>query len=657
MKKVLLGIVGLFVLVLLAVAGTVAWKSRDIAATHPTLAAAELPQLIPVRDFYADRKGEWDYVTDPTGTYIAWRATRKTKEVVLLARLDDRKEIARFDNVNRHFFDDLGRGLTIIRKGRMWLIDPKAPAQENWQDITPRGFSNWRLGNRTTNPDIPQVVSSRDRNPSFADLYTVNKQGGDKKLLIRNEGQTLYWLLDATLKPILRADKETENMLTFRHPVDGEWRETLTVSINERFQPLAIGPDDQSIFAVSARGRDKAALVQFDLTTAEETVIVSEPDEDINGIVDLDLYDGQIDAVLTHVGDNHIVPLSPRGETLRKLIEAEGDRVYVEPLKWSGGGRYVTASLSPEGKNFVYRLFDLDKETAVDLGIFSFRQKHGAAIVTAQEVSIPARDGMELHALLTRPKGVDEPTPTIISIHGGPALMKPWRYDHFRQFLANRGYAVLTVNFRGSAGFGKIYQKAGFGEVGRAMQDDIADAAKWAIDQGIADPAAIAAMGGSYGGYSAAMSVLRDPDLFKAAIIEHAVLDLPYQMRNNPFAWGLTPEYMVRYFGDPEDPDQLAAMKKVSPQELADRLDAPILLIAGKRDGVVGFEQTEAFAKKARKTGSEVETLIFEDEGHGMHRWQSRVRHARHVEDFLAKHLGGRSGGWDWIELPAEYLD
>ena len=145
-----------------------------------------------------------------------------------------------------------------------------------------------------------------------------------------------------------------------------------------------------------------------------------------------------------------------------------------------------------------------------------------------ETVQITARDGMKLNALLLRPKGVDGAAPMVLEVHGGPARQVKWEYHHFRQFLVNRGYAVLAINFRGSSGLGKIYQAAGYGEYGRKMQDDLVDATLWAIDQGIADPKAIAINGRSYGGYASAMGLVRDPDLFKAGIIEHAMLDVAY---------------------------------------------------------------------------------------------------------------------------------
>ncbi|HKK96652.1 MAG TPA: alpha/beta fold hydrolase, partial [Marivita sp.] len=408
---------------------------------------------------------------------------------------------------------------------------------------------------------------------------------------------------------------------------------------------------------VSGRDRDKAALVRVDLATGAEDVLVEDPDEDILDVFNLDPHDGVIDAVFTHVGQSEIRALTPRGETFARLVHSKADRVEVDGTFWAGDGRYVTATLSPDALNYSYHLFDLDTGNETQLGTFSFRQKHGSSLVRTDEVTIPARDGTQLHGLLVQPQGVTDPAPLMIEVHGGPALHLSWEYHHFRQFLANRGYAVLAVNFRGSTGFGQEFQSKGFGQYGRAMQDDLVDAASWAVAEGIADPDAIGITGGSYGGYASAMAMVRDGDVFKAGVVEHAVLDVAYQMRNNPFAWGLSSEYTTRYFGDTDNAEDLAVMEDLSPMNRVEDLMGPVLVVAGKRDAIVGFEQSEEFLRRAEEAGKTVDQLIFEDEGHGIGRWQNRIRHARAVEDFLAEHLGGRSGGWDWIELAVEYLD
>jgi len=213
-----------------------------------------------------------------------------------------------------------------------------------------------------------------------------------------------------------------------------------------------------------------------------------------------------------------------------------------------------------------------------------------------------------LSAILTRAKGVDAAGPAIVYIHGGPASLAQYEYNHWLQFLANRGYSVLSVNFRGSAG------------------------------------------------YASALAMTRDAGVFAAAVPEVAMLDVVIQTQFWPCSWGLSLAYWTRYFGDLEVPQDLEDMNTYSPINQVANLSDPVLMIAGRQDQVVGVEQTERFVQAAQDAGKDIETLYFDDEGHWDYHWTNNVIRARRVEDFLAKHLGGSSGGWDMIEPALPYL-
>lgn len=326
-------------------------------------------------------------------------------------------------------------------------------------------------------------------------------------------------------------------------------------------------------------------------------------------------------------------------------------------LGTSSDGRFVTVARSWREQSFEYFLYDLEGSQTTRLSEHDFR-RHKNALVETKPVSFKARDGLEIPAFLTLPRGVEPRNlPAIVVIHGGPAEQAIWAYSPDNQFLANRGYAVLSVNFRGSTGYGKNFRAAGYGQIGKAMQDDIVDAANWLVDEGMADRANMAVMGGSYGGYSAALAMTRDPGLFKAAIVEYGVTDVAYQMQNNPFSWGLHLDEVKRYFGDPENKTDVDEMRQHSPLTHATNVQGAILITAGKEDPMVGFEQSEEFERALRDAGKDVAAAYFEKEGHGYERWQTNLRRARLIEDFLAKHLGGRAGGFDYTELAAEYLN
>lgn len=640
--------------------GIIGWLSRDTAPTHASLQSADLPPVIPVRDFFANTGAEWEHRVSIKGTYVARRAVRRTKEVVILSDATLKNEFVVFENVDYYFWSNVMEELHVGIDGRLWRVDPKNADEENWQDVTPRGLQRWYIANEPETPEDPWVVSSKDRNPAFSDLYKTRLDGGGKELLIENEGQTLGWALGQDHTPVLRfdrADNDKAKVLVRDDPATDDWRELFTVEAFETFWVHEVTEDRRFVFANSSRGRDKSAVVRVDLRTGEEEVLAEDARTDIFRVLNLSYHDDQLDLALPHAKGAPPIPLSEKGEALLRVLGAYGSEVMIDGIMNSGGSPHLMAFLSPEAKSYQNILVNLETEQSTNLGDYVFRRDHLDKIAPTEEVFIPARDGLEIPALLVRPLGVDGPAPMVLEVHGGPAGHVKWEYNNFRQFLVNRGYAVLSVNFRGSTGYGRAFQSAAFGQFGRAMQTDLYDAVAWAIENGIADPGAIAINGGSYGGYAAAMAATDPEGPFAAAIIEHAVLDVEYQMRNNPFAWGLSKYRLERYFGSLDNPDDVEDMRKFSPSNRIDGLKIPIMVVAGKRDQIVGFEQSEEFLRRAREAGQEPEAMIFENEGHGIDHWQNNIRHARRVEEFLAEHLGGRSGGFDYIEIAIEVLD
>ncbi|MGD9529600.1 MAG: alpha/beta hydrolase family protein [Pseudonocardia sp.] len=261
-------------------------------------------------------------------------------------------------------------------------------------------------------------------------------------------------------------------------------------------------------------------------------------------------------------------------------------------------------------------------------------------------VRFPARDGLELPGYLTLPIGVaPRNLPMVLLVHGGPWSQDAWGYNPEVQLLANRGYAVLQVNFRGSTGYGRRHLTAAVGEFGRAMQDDLVDAVGWAVAQRYADPARVGVFGVSYGGYAALVGITATPDLFAAAVDYVGVSDLvtalralpPFTRRYNANSW-------YRYVGDPEVPEQVADMLARSPITMVDRIRTPLLVAQGANDVRVPQAQSDRIVASLRERGVPVEYLLAEDEGHGFENEENRLRFYRAVERHLARYLGGRSG-------------
>lgn len=664
MTKFLFALAAALAVGVLAMTGVYLWESRDTPPSHPMLKAGGLPPLISVREFFANTDAAWGYAPSFDGSLLAWWGIQWGREHVFIGRVgtvdgEGVQVIAVLDGTPDTFFwSDFENKLHLVSDGRLWLADPAEPARTEWRDVTPRGFDRWEVMSLASSPEGRNIVLSNDRDPALVDLYTVRPDGGGKELLARNEGKTQQWFLDGEGLPSIRVDKdENDGHIYLVRTGTGEpWREFARTSVFETLIILGAPSAGEPVEALDDRGLERLSFVTIDPRTGQRVVKMSDGHVDLN-VRRFSPEPAPADLARVFDGYPRYVGLTPKGRSFVKLLGADDLPTDVNTLASSRDGRFLTVAVSKDEASFQYFLFDLEAEKATYIADFAFRRNKDNLAKT-RPVNFTARDGLQIPALLTLPRGVEpKGLPTVVLIHGGPAGQDLWQYDHEKQFLANRGYAVLSVNFRGSTGYGRSFREAGYGEYGKAMQDDIVDAAAWLVSTGIADREAMAVMGGSYGGYSAALAMTRDPEVFKAAIADYGVMDIKYQMQNNPFAWGLFVDEMTRYFGNVDNEADLKTMVERSPISHADKVEGAILLTAGKDDRVVGFEQSEEFERALRSAGKDVQAVYFEKEGHGYSRWQTEVRHARLVEDFLARTLGGRTGNFDPAEVAAKYLE
>jgi dipeptidyl aminopeptidase/acylaminoacyl peptidase len=306
-----------------------------------------------------------------------------------------------------------------------------------------------------------------------------------------------------------------------------------------------------------------------------------------------------------------------------------------------------------------YYLLDRESKRHSLLGE-SRSAQFGSALVEPQPVEIEARDGLKLPGYLLRaPASSARPLPLVLLVHGGPWGRVVWSDpDHSEdllraQFLANRGYAVLVVNYRGSTGYGQSFTLAAVGEFGGKMQDDLFDAVRWAIARGIADPDRIAVMGYSYGGYATLMALAQQPRQFACGIDIAGPTDLAKLIETFPPYWEFGLSHWYGYVGDPAVTADRERMAQVSPLNLADRFERPLLIIQGEKDVRVPPQQSTAMVEALRKAGKNVEYVAFQDLGHSLGYWAHHLGVLRKSERFLADCLGGRAALFDPLEWVA----
>ncbi|GAA1451398.1 S9 family peptidase [Nocardiopsis tropica] len=417
--------------------------------------------------------------------------------------------------------------------------------------------------------------------------------------------------------------------------------------------PMEVTPDGNGMWVGSNRDSDLTRLVHVDLATGEETEVDSHPDLDIDTRAQIFptlpaplIRDRRGELLgVRYLGERQVVhALDPRfAEVLANLEKlSEGDLGAVSCD--DSGERWVVSFTHDRdpGATWFY-----DHATGESRLLFRPRPHlDPGSMAPMAPVTVTARDGLELPSYLTLPVGV-EPAglPLVLMVHGGPWTRDAWGFNPLAQLFANRGYAVLQVNFRGSAGFGKAHMRAAIGEFAGKMHDDLIDAVDWAVGRGYADPDRVAVLGASYGGYASLVGVTFTPDRFAAAVDIVGVSDLANFMRSLPgFARGGLVNNWYRYVGDPADPAQEADMLARSPISRVDEITTPLMVVQGANDTRVVQAESDRIVEALRARGVEVEYLVFPDEGHDFVNPENLITAFGAAERFLARHLGGRSG-------------
>ena len=401
--------------------------------------------------------------------------------------------------------------------------------------------------------------------------------------------------------------------------------------------PLIFAEDNNNLYILASMNQGPDTLYLYDLSTDKAKKIYQHQNADI-------------DQFVYNANQDKIVALSVEAGYPEYYLLDKEDRtakIFKQMLGKYPGYKFNLASLSHNAKRAIieissgfqpslYHLYDHKSKQSKYL--LSQKQwlssKHMA---NREPVSYKARDGLALHGFLTRPLGKSKSLPTVILPHGGPHGIKDsWGFDWQAQLLANRGYAVLQLNYRGSYGYGYEFEKAGYGQWGQAMQDDLTDATKALIEQGIADKNRICIYGASYGGYAALMGVIREPDLYQCAIGTMGVYSLPMMFKEGDIADRVSGiNYLKKVLGESTE-----QQKAYSPAYNTDKIKVPLLLIHGKKDHRAPIEQFDALEAALKANNKTYQKLILADEGHGFYNEQTRIQVYSQILKFLDKHIG-----------------
>jgi dipeptidyl aminopeptidase/acylaminoacyl peptidase len=496
------------------------------------------------------------------------------------------------------------------------------------------------------------LVQLNARNPALFDLYEIDIASGELTMLAENPGDIAAWLRGADGELFTNwADEAGDNVISRWN--DGDPQVVVTFSGDDfpvGMHPFEFTPDRTALWVPSYRGTDRTHLVRLDLATGEETVVDSHPtlDLDARAMIFPTLppaliqhrRTGELLGVRYLGGDRQVVHTLDDGfaavlENLSALSDGELARVSGD----ESGRRWVAAFTHDRdpGATWFY-----DHATGESRLLFRpYPHLDPADLAPMWPVTITARDGLALPSYLTLPVGVEpRGLPLVLAVHGGPWSRDTWDYAAGVQLLANRGYAVLQVNFRGSIGFGRAHTQAAIGELAGKMHTDLLDGVDWAVEQGYADPDRVAIIGGSYGGYATLVGVTFTPDRFAAAVDIVGVSDLENFMRTQPdFVRPYLAPNWYRYAGDPAVPEQLADLRARSPITHVDKIRTPLFVAQGANDPRVVKAESDAIVAGLRERGVDVEYLVFDDEGHGFVNAENVIHMWQRVDAFLAQHL------------------
>ena len=533
----------------------------------------------------------------------------------------------------------------------VWAVDPAGEVGEDGvpaaRDLTPVDGIRAQIYSVPKNAPDVILVGMNNRDPRYHDIYKVDIATGERVLVRENSEGVGFWIFDL----------EGELRMAYRQ-ISGGGAEVLRVDMKgleqlatctyeEEMNPVGFHKDRKHCYISTNRGDlDLTQLMLLDVETGEFQLVEKDPENEVDfGNAVFHPHTDDLIA-MAYVGDRvRVYPQDPAAKKLWSDLEKALPDGEIGVNSTTRDFSKLLVSISSDVDPGSVYLYDVAKKKAV-LQYRSRPELPSEHLASMKPVTFTARDGMKIHGYLTIPRGKEaKDLPVMMYIHGGPWARDYWGYDPYAQFLANRGYAVMQVNYRGSTGYGKNYMNAGNKEWGiGAMQHDITDAVQYLIDEGIADPAKVGIFGGSYGGYATLAGVTFTPDLYACGIPYVAPSNLITLVESFPEYWKpfLKGSWYPRV-GNPEVEADRQDLIARSPLFHSDQIKCPLLVVHGANDPRVKQREADQIVVSLRQKDKPVEYLVASDEGHGFRAPENRKALAVAMEKFLAKQLGGRA--------------
>ena len=602
------------------------------------------PPTIPMEDFFRN-PDKSSFQISPDGKHISYMKPWEKRMNVHVVDVETNNEIRLTSSKERGVYGYLWLG-----NNRIGYVKDDGGDENmhfyavnidgtNEIDLTP--FENVQariIDDLEDDPDY-LIIGLNKRNPQIHDPFRVNVNTGEMEMIAENPGNISGWVTDHNGKLRMATTSDGVNTsLLYRESESDEFKAILTTDFKVAVSPLFFTFDNKNIYVASNRGRDKTAIFEFDINKVKEGKLIFENDEvDVSGL----MYSRKR-KVLTGVNytlaKREMVFFDDWRGNIQKKLESKLPGYEVGITSFSKDETKAIIITYSDRSRGTYYYYDVKKDNLTELAQISpwLNENHMAEM---KPVKYRSRDGLVINGYLTLPVGTNgKNLPVVVNPHGGPWARDRWGYNSDVQFLANRGFAVFQMNFRGSTGYGREFWEISFKEWGKSMQDDITDGVNWLIDEGIADPDRIAIYGVSYGGYATLAGLAFTPDLYACGVDYVGPSNIFTLLETLPPYWELGRQMMYEMIGNPETEKDI--LRAASPIFHVDSIRVPLFVAQGANDPRVKKAESDQIVEALESRGVEVPYMLKENEGHGFYNEENRFDFFREMEKFLNKHIG-----------------